>query len=237
MKNQINKIVFVLLAAVIFSSCDYAQNNVQTLVTDDCGQTWELIQAGHSIPKRVGVCQYKITLPNAPMQGEVIFKGTFLEKVRATIDVDYSYNIVDAKKFIKVARQLGKPNSDSDDKSNSAFAFESAENSVIDKVIKTVANDMLEKEDIIEYDESSFEDRLFIAVNKELADRGIELEYINFVPVPDEQTKQAIDVATAMKIYKTNNLEDVGKAVIVAKASASKISVTTQSTPKTVDNE
>ncbi len=232
MKKIILNFIFLLIAGIFITSCDYAQNNVQTLITDDCGQTWEFIPPGHSIPKRVGVCQYKITLPNAPMQGEVIFKGTFREKVRATIDVDYSYNIVDGKKFISVAKQLGKPNSDSDDKSNSAFAFESAENTVIDKVIKTIANDMLEKEDIIEYDESTFEDRLYVAVNKSLENRGIQIEYINFVPVPDEQTKQAIDVATAMKIYKVNGLEDVGKAVIIAKAGASKINIS-NSTPVT----
>lgn len=44
----------------------------------------------------------------------------------------------------------------------------------------------------------------------------------------DEQTQQAIDVATAMKIYQTKDLTGIGKAVIAARAGATKIAVEQQ---------
>ena len=39
----------------------------------------------------------------------------------------------------------------------------------------------------------------------------------------DEQTRQAIDVSTAMKIYESKGLQDVGKSVMIERAGATKI--------------
>ena len=51
---------------------------------------------------------------------------------------------------------------------------------------------------------------------------------MNFITLTfdlDEQTRQAIDVSTAMKIYESKNLSDLGKSVIVQKAGAARLVV------------
>jgi len=222
------KILFILAIVVSFmtlQSCDKSQANVQTLISNDCGVTWQLIPPGQTIPKRVMACELKTTIPGAPMTGESLFKTTFANKVKANIELDYEYEIVDPVKFISNAKYLAKSNSDGDEVSANSSRFESAENSIIDKRIKEIARNLLENVDIVEFDQSEFEDNLQDSVNKDLESRGVRINYLSFVPTPSEQTEQAIDVATAMKIYESKGLQEVGKQVIANKAGATKINM------------
>lgn len=219
------------LLLITMQSCDRAQANVQTLISNDCGVTWELVKPGEVIPKRIGACALKTTIPGFPMVGESHFKTTFANNVKAQIDLDYEYVITDPVKFITEAKFLAKTNSDGDDVSGNDSRFESAENSIIDKRIKDVSRDLLNGVDIVDFDQSEFEDKLLEAVNKLLEDRGVHINYISFVPEPSEQTSQAIDVATAWRIYESKHLEEVGKQVISNKAGANKIII--QTTPET----
>ena len=210
-------------AVILFStSCDRALSNVQTMVTDDCGQTWKLIKPGEAIPKGVGMCHYKITIPDYPMQGECAFKATFKDRVRANIEMSYDYSITDAALFISEAKYLGKVNTNADDAAMDR-AFETAENSVIDKRIKDVIRDLLPAEDIVDFSQADFEERLMVKVNEALKSRGVRINFLSFVPTPDVQTRQAIDVATAMKIYDSKGLHEEGKLIIAAKAGATTV--------------
>lgn len=220
----------ILLAGAAVSflpSCDRAQANVQTLISNDCGQTWQLIQAGQTIPKRMTQCELKTTIPGSPMVGQSYFKTTFANNVKAQIDLDYEYEIVEAVKFLSEAKYLAKTDADGDDVSGNSTRFESAENSIIDKRIKDIARSLLGNLDIVEFDQSEFETRLLDEVNKNLASRGVRLNFLSFVPEPSEQTAQAIDVAQAMKIYDSKNLTEAGKVIIANKAGATRITVTT----------
>jgi hypothetical protein len=52
--------------------------------------------------------------------------------------------------------------------------------------------------------------------------------HLNFITLTfdlDEQTRQAIDVSTAMKIYESKGLQEIGKQVISKRAGATKIVV------------
>jgi hypothetical protein len=60
---------------------------------------------------------------------------------------------------------------------------------------------------------------------------GVHLNFITLTFDLDEQTRQAIDVSTAMKIYDSKGLTDVGKQVIAARAGATKITVETKNEP------
>lgn len=227
------KIITLLMVAFMvmsLTSCDRSQANVQTLISDDCGVTWELIKPGQVIPKRLGPCALKTTIPGAPMTGESHFKTTFANKVKANIDMDYEYEIIDPVKFITEAPYLAKTNTDPDDVSSNNSRFESAENSIIDKRIKEEARELLQDVDIVEFDQSEFEDTLTYMVNKQLQNRGVKINFLSFVPTPSEQTEQAIDVATAMKIYESKGLQEVGKSVISNKAGASKIEMNIKTT-------
>ena len=166
--KQILTILTIALMAMTLTSCDRSQANVQTLISDDCGVNWELIKPGQVIPKRIGPCALKTTVPGAPMTGESHFKTTFANKVKANIDMDYEYEIIDPVKFITEAPYLAKTNVDPDDVSANNSRFESAENSIIDKRIKEAARELLQDVDIVEFDQSEFEDTLTAVVNKSL---------------------------------------------------------------------
>lgn len=232
MKKQINTLLGVAFLAATLTACDRAQSNVQTLYTSNCGVSWELIKAGETVPKGVGMCSYKITVPDYPMQGESIFKSAFKNRVMAKIEVTYDYSIADARLYIGEAKYLGKMNSDSDSEVNSAKAYETAENSVIDKRIKEVARDLLLDQDIVDFNQNEFEGQLLDQVNKMLKPKGVIINFLSFVPIPEEQTRQAIDVVTAMKIYESKGLTDVGKSVTSARAGATKVEVTVQKDDK-----
>ena len=233
MMKQIVTILLIALMAMTLTSCDRSQANVQTLISNDCGVTWELIKPGQVIPSRVGPCALKTTIPGSPMTGESHFKTTFDNKVKANIDMDYEYEITDPVLFIQEAPYLAKTNADPDDISANNSRFESAENSIIDKRIKEDARELLQNVDIVEFDQSEFEDTLTAVVNSQLSKRGVRLNFLSFVPTPSEQTEQAIDVATAMKIYESKGLQEVGKLVIANKAGATKVEMSVKNQPTT----
>jgi len=224
MKNLFYSLV-VAFAALSLQSCDRSQANVMTLISNDCGKNWKLIGVGETIPKRVMVCELKTTLPNSPMTGECVFKATFNNNVKARIDLDYEYVIIDPVLYITEAPYLAKANVDGDDVSGNNGRFESAENSIIEKRFKDAARQMLDTVDIVEFDQSEFESNLLEKVNDLLNKRGVNVNYLSFVPEPSTQTEQAIDVATAMKIYESKGIEDIGRSVMSARAGATTINI------------
>lgn len=216
-------------AALIVQSCNYAKSNQQVVVSSDCGMTWKKIEAGDAVPKAgLNMCYMKVVIPNFPMQGEARFISNLKDKVRANIHIDYDYSITDALSFIKQAKFLGKANVDADNEDALGKSFEMAENMVIDKRIKDVAKRIFVNEDIVELDQSDIENHLLEESNKELEKLGVKLNFITLAFDLDEQTRQAIDVSTAMKIYESKGLQDVGKAVMIERAGATKISVENQ---------
>lgn len=229
------KTLTILACAATFalSGCDRAISNMQTLVSDDCGVSWQLIAPGDAVPARVGVCALKVTVPNYPMTGEAGFRTAFANKVLVNVSVGYEYTIIDAKKFLLEARYLGRQNSDGDGKENSVGNYESAENTIIDRRIREATSAMLLSQDIVDFDQGRFEDVLLTEVNKRLGQRGVELASIAFVVTPDNQTRQAMDVASARRIYKSVGIEELGDRIIVARSGAAQQTVTVSPASKT----
>jgi hypothetical protein len=97
------------------------------------------------------------------------------------------------------------------------------------KRIKEVAKSLFVDEDIVELDQSELEDRLLSESNKILEPLGVKLNFITLTFDLDEQTRQAIDVATAMKIFRSRGIESVGLEVMKARAGATKVVVETKS--------
>lgn len=222
------RVLWALIALVItLAGCQRAHANKQVLNTTDCGVSWNLIKTGETIPYDIGPCSYHVTIPDFPMQGEVTFKTSFKDRVLAQVEVAYEYMIVDGSLFIGEAKYLGKVGSQGDSEANSAQAYESAENAVIDKRIREMVTTLLVTEDIVEFSQAEFEDKLLAAVNEQLAEKGIKLNFISFVPIPEEQTRLAIDMMTAVKIYESRGLGELGQQVTVARAGATKIEIVT----------
>ncbi|GGG54600.1 hypothetical protein [Hymenobacter glacieicola] len=215
------------------SSCNYAKSNQQVLVSNDCGMEWSKIAAGDAVPKgTMNPCYMKVVIPNFPMQGDSRFITNLKDRVRASVHIDYDYSIIDPLAFIRQAKYLGKANANAD--SNEALsptAFEGAENMVIDKRIRDVSKALFLTEDIVELDQAEIENSLLTQANKALEPLGVHLNFITLTFDLDEQTRQAIDISTAMKIYESRNLTEVGKQVMIQRAGATKITVENQAPP------
>lgn len=235
-----SKTVLALMLCAALGACARAQANKQTLVTNDCGVSWELIPAGKSVPVMVGPCSYKVTIPDYPMQGQTKFRTSFKDRVLASVEIGYEYSIVDGKVFISEAKYIGRSNSEAEDGTNASTQYESAENTVIDKRLRDLVSEMLIREDIVEFNQAEFEDTLLAEINKRLSNKGVRLNFLSFVPTPEEQTRLAIDIATAARVYESKGLGDLGKAAVVARAGATKIQVVNQvptgSTAETTDD-
>jgi hypothetical protein len=142
------------------------------------------------------------------------------------VKISYDYEIVDGLLFIQEAKFLGKTGSaESAAKGTNMSAMETAENVVIDVRLREITTSTTLKHDIVNFNPSDFEDKLFVSANKELAKRGVHLNSITFVTIPDEQTRLSIDAATAMQVYKNKGMLDFGQRLAVAKAGAAKIEV------------
>lgn len=229
-------VLLLPLTLVLVEGCSYAKSNQQVVVSGDCGVTWERIGAGEAVPRPgVNPCYMKVVIPNFPMQGESRFITNLKDKVRTVTHIDYDYTIVDPLAFIRQAKFLGKANTDADDEAAVGTDFEGAENMVIDKRIKDVAKGLFVEQDIVELDQSELEDRLLAQSNTILKPLGIQLNFITLTFDLDEQTRQAIDIATAMKIYRSRDLEDIGREVMKERAGATKIVVENKADPAKKD--
>lgn len=212
-------IIAALMASTAMSGCTRAMANKQTMITHNCGKTYDLIPAGEVVPNPVGMCSWVITIPDYPMPGDANFRTAFAGNVVVSAKMDYTYIIADARKFLGNARYLGKPNSDANDDGNSK-AYELAENVVIDKLIRDVTNDILRAQNIVTYDASEVETTLLTKVNAVLAEKGIQLQTLALVIQAGPHTQDAIDTTTAMQVYQASGLADLGRQVMVARAGA-----------------
>lgn len=230
--DLLRKIWSLVIVGVIITlqGCSYAKSNQQVVVSTDCGVTWIKINAGEAVPKSgINACYMKVVIPNFPMQGESRFITNLKDKVRTVTHIDYDYSIIEPLAFIKQAKFLGKANTDADDEDAIGSNFEGAENMVIDKRIREVVKSLFVDEDIVELNQSDMEDNLLAECNKILEPFGVKLNFITLTFDLDEQTRQAIDVATAMKIYRSRGIESIGLEVMKARAGATKVVVETKS--------
>lgn len=228
------KLSLILLSvSFILSGCNYAKSNQQVLSSTDCGMTWKRVESGEAVAKGVGnPCHINVVIPNYPMQGSTSFVSNLKGKVRVLVTNDYDYEIFDGLLFINKAKFLGKGNADPDSKEAlDDKAFESAENIVIDVTIKEIAKRILASEDIIDMDQAEIEKMIEMQVNDVLAKRGVKLNSFTLTFENEPQTSEAIDVCTAMKIYESKGLSDLGKQIMIAKAGANKTTVVNNITP------
>lgn len=221
----------LVLATIVTSGCARAVSNVQTIISDDCGENWKLVPVGSTIPSRVGYCALKVTVPNYPMAGESNFIGTFGNNVRVSVNSSYDYTITEPLKFIQAARFIGRQNSDGDDPKNAATMWDTAEGIVIDRNLREIANseNFLRSQNIVDFSQGDFEDKLLIKLNEALKPRGVQLNTFTFVVTPDNQTRNMIDIAAALRVCESIKSLTPGicQEIVKARAGATNISLTT----------
>lgn len=223
-----NKLVLSSLFAATLAGCDYAPSNVKTMQTTDCGVSWTVIKPGQRVPSTIGACAYNTVLPDYPMQGDTEFLAQFKGNILVRVRISYDYEIVDGLKFLSVAKFLGKTGSAATAAAGTSMGgFETAENVVIDVQLRELTTDETKQYDIVGFNPSEFEAWLFKTANKALAARGVELNSMTFVTIPEDQTRMAIDAATAMQVYSSKNMAELGRQLAIARAGATQVVVET----------
>lgn len=223
----------VLMAALVLlvSACNRAPNNVITMQTTDCGRNWTVVDVGEKIPKNtMNVCGYNIQLPNYPMQGGSEFRTQFKDNVLVKVQITYDYQIVDGRRYLNYAKFLGKMREDTTggeeaNSENGTSQYETAENVVIDNRMRELVTEATKDDDIVMFNPSNFETELFREANEVLNERGVQLNSMTFVTLPEDQTRMAIDAATAMAVYRSKGMEQLGYQLVVARAGATQVSV------------
>lgn len=226
------KLFAAAFLVALLAACSYAPSNVVVLNTTDCGKSWSQIPTGTRVPNNTAnVCGYNIQLPDYPMQGNTTFLTQFQGNVLVKVEISYDYQITDYLKYIQYAKFLGKKqatSSEQDDTNANAQGssrFETAENVVIDVRLRELVTTDTSSHDVVQFNPTEFEDALFKKANEALASRGVTLNSMTFVILPEDQTRMAIDAATAMAVYKSKGMEQLGNQLVIARASATRVIV------------
>ena len=225
MKN----LILVVLAVLVIAGCSRTPSNVHVLSTTDCGASWEKLQVGSVVPKhRANPCGYNLAIPNWPMAGDTQFKTQFAKKVLSSAKMSYTYTIVDPIAFISEARYLGKMGGSLELSSDEVGArYEMAESIIINKMLREVTTTMTRDLDIVDANPAEVEDSIMQKVRGNLEKKGIVLSDLALVIENDEQTRLAIDSATAIRVYEAAGIREVGESVMAARAGATKIQIVT----------
>lgn len=227
------KLVYIILATVaILAGCARTPANVHVLSTTNCGAAWTKLEVSSTIPKHTGnPCGYVTALPNWPMAGDATFKTQFNKGVLSSARLSYSYTITNPLAFINEARYLGKMGGSLEISADSVGArYEMAENVIIDKLLREVTTELTRDLDVVDANPAAIEDAIFEKSRAALEKRGVTLADLALVIENDEQTRLAIDSATAVRVYQAAGIADVGKAVIAARAGATQIVISPQAT-------
>jgi hypothetical protein len=167
------------------------------------------------------------------MQGDTEFLTQFQGNILVRVKAGYDYEIVEPIKFIQEAKFLGRPSNTAAEASSIDMGpFEVAENMVIDIQLRELTTSATLTMDIVTFNPSKFEDDLFARANKVLEARGVKLKTMTFVTIPEDQTRMAIDAATAMSVYRSKGMEQLGQQLVLARAAATQVHVHTATAAK-----
>lgn len=213
--------------ALFVVGCARTPSNVHVLATTDCGARWVRLNVGETVPKHTGnPCGYNTALPNWPMAGETQFKTQFAKGVLSNAKLSYSYAITEPVAFISEARYLGKMGGSLEISAESAGdRYEMAENIIIDKMLREVTTELTRKLEVVDANPAEIEDAIFAGAKDMLAKKGVVMSDLALVIENDEQTRLAIDSATAIRVYEAAGIRAVGEQVIAARAGATQIHI------------
>ncbi len=227
-----SKTTYLVIACAFFLvGCARTPSNVHVISTTNCGASWEKLDVGATVPKHTGnPCGYNTALPNWPMAGETQFKTQFKKNVLSTARLSYSYSISNPLAFVDEARYLGKMGGSLEIAADSVGArFEMAENVIIDKLLREVATELTRDLDVVDANPALIEEQILEKSRAALEKKGVVLADLALVIENDEQTRLAIDAATAVRVYEAAGIADVGKQVIAARAGATQIVISGES--------
>ena len=230
MRISLSRFPLLFLALVaLAAACSTVPPNLHTIVTRDCWNHYTLVKPGDPKPRLNYTCEKQIVLPAYQMPGQVEIAGRFKGDAKATLIVDYLYEITDPLLFVSQAKFLLQSGlDDADDYNTENKALELAENTITDKLVKDIVRDSLAKISIMDFDESAFENVLQTVSDKLSRTRGVTISAISLKIDYGPQTEQAKDAISAKGMYEAANAAELGEKIIAAQASKPEITITVE---------
>lgn len=226
MKRILTSLAILAITAAL-AACTRTPSNVHVISTTNCGASWEKLDVGSSVPKHTGnPCGYNVALPNWPMAGDAKFKTQFAKKVLSKASLSYTYVITNPVAFISEARYLGKMGGSLEISAESTGErYEMAENIIMDKLLREITTELTRDMEVVDANPAEIEDAIFKKAKDQLEKKGVTLSDLALVIENDEQTRLAIDAATAVRVYEAAGIREVGLGVMTAKAGATQIAL------------
>lgn len=223
----------ITLSALVLMACARTPSNVYILSTTDCGVTWAQVPVGARVPVHTGdPCGFNAALPNWPMAGEATFKTQFAQKVMSEANISYTYAITEPIAFIQEARYLSRMGTSLEiSAGEEGSRYEVAENLLIDKLLREATTEITRELDVVDTSPADVEDKVFEQTKETLENRGVTMSDLALVIRNDDQTRLAIDAATAMRVYTAAGFEELGGKVLVARAGAPHVVVGSEVKP------
>jgi hypothetical protein len=97
---------------------------------------------------------------------------------------------------------------------------------IIDKLLREVTTELTRTKDVVDANPAEIEDLIYAKSKDTLAKKGILIADLALVIENDDQTRLAIDSATAVRVYEAAGIRSVGEQVIAARAGATQIHIT-----------
>lgn len=234
MFKKIKFFVFLTVLSTLLSSCASRVSPNEWLVyTNNCWNTIQLSKAGDIVPRLVSSCDRSILLPATEMSADFSVDTKFKGKVQGRVNLTYQWIIEDPVVFVQNAKSvLSTPTTDV--KGVDVNVLETVENNVVDKYVIDIIREYTPEQEP-GLDEKTLEVDVIALASEKMKQRGIRIMNPSCNIEFTAQTEEALDVISALKFYEANGEGELGREVIKAKASATKVII--EATPRSVTPE
>lgn len=212
-------LIYLFGVALTLMSCKGVVNpNEWVIATTTCWNDMWVLEAGEAIPRLYTPCDRMIILPASYLSADFETETKFKNRVAGIVNITYRWRISDPTLFIQTAKSvISSPTSG--DKKIDPDALEAIENSVVDKMLIDVVREYTPNKDA-GIDELQVEKDLQGICSQKMGERGVEFANMSVNITFTEQIEQALDVSSALEVYKAKGIEEFGKQVILEKAGA-----------------
>lgn len=223
MKNQLLTLLFISLTCLLFTSCQPKVNpNEWVVSTATCWNTMSVLKAGEVIPMLLTTCDRIVILPATELAASFETETKFSNRLAGKVFLSYQWRITDPIEFIKSAKNIvSSPTSDGH--KIDPDHLESVENAVVDKLLINLVREFTPSVDAADINELAIEKQLDKLSFESFEGRGIAFSNLSVNVILSAQVEEALDVISALGFYKQRGEEDLGRAIIVAKAGATNI--------------
>ena len=218
--------IFILVGFSMLTACNPRTNpNEWVLITSDCWNSMSVLEAGDAYPYfQWNICERSITLPATEMGADLHAGVRFKGRVEGEVDASYLWEIDYPKAFVNSAKKVVSTTGRGRNKVD-VEVLEALENTIIDRIVKNKIREICTTILPKDIDELAMEVQVEEALKDSMAARGIVLSNVSLKFDLPEDAELAIALEATMGLFKSIGQLELGKQLMLAKASAPTIIV------------